>query len=587
MRIGGELSTLKARTKGFTPEIETRNSFSSGDTLRSRPRQDLPAIFFLILVIVGGAYLFVNRSGFAVDPENVGESTRNITGRLTDAGERIETISRLLNEAIPVSLITGYPEESLNKARHSFSEAKSLIPDLQYHALKLRSTSDRIKGFESELRTLNVRQRNLLAKHIDALQKEFGAEQRMYDEAVSGISSGITTAETNLKWAVFAFVEGLLLMTMLAGAATCILAVNLPRLRRSKDSILELEIRDADVPNTVLLPRRDASGLDVYGLLKERGLLSGTARALLGMLAAHPEFPASIEGHAPAELGLIQHIENTVRLVLNDLPQDMDPNAAAVTALAHDIGKILAYQKVKGGRWVKTGLYHDRLSAAILLSLPEFHKNFRGDVKTAILAAVRYHHALLDISINSPPLARKLFDLLQKHDSAAATKEKQEAAESIAPYVYSSFGRILPELNINGIKAERAHGYVVENSKKIVLVYEYALREAIIANLPAKSRAGITMERPANSIHPVWPVIASVLTEKGALLRQVDNIEADKNGFFAAEIEARPGKKDIHRCLVALDGEMAPPDIWEAWTSTVNTIHPKILGQNEQESPHA
>lgn len=275
---------------------------------------------------------------------------------------------------------------------------------------------------------------------------------------------------------------------------------------------------------------------------------------------------------------MIQHIENTVRLVLDDLPQDTDPNAATITALAHDIGKILAYQKVKGGHWVKTGLYHDRLSAAVLLSLPEFQEDFRGDVKTAILAAVRYHHALLDVSINSPPLARKLFDLLQKHDSAAATKEKQEAAESIARYVYSSFECILPELNINCIRGERAHGYIVENSRKIVLVYEYALREAIIANLPARSRAGITMERPANSIHPVWPVIASVLAEKGALLRQVDNIEADENGFFAAEIETRPGKKDIHRCLVALNGEMVPPDGWEAWTSTVNTVHPRILG---------
>ncbi len=539
-----------------------------------RHRHDLGSIFVLILIIAGAAYLFGNWSGPAARPQYVVRSAGKLTGRLIETGGHVERVSGLL-ATVPVSwlaagmnLFTGYPEKPLNEARTDFSEAKTLVPSLQYYALKCASIGEQKLRLTTQMGRLEkISERNLLARYANAADKELDTTRRAYEGVFTEISSKMKGARSALKCAVMAFAGALFTAACLGGVGGYVLVISLPKLKRPKDEVLDLRIDEVDVPNNISLSRGNPEKVPVYRTLEERRLLSQTARALLGILAAHPEWPASIEGHSRSELGLIQHTGNTVLLVLDKLPEEIDAGAAVTAALAHDIGKILAYRRGTGGQWVTTGLYHDRLSATILLSLPEFHQEFQGEPKAAVTAAVRYHHALADMPVNSGPLSRKLFDLLQERDAEAAAREKEEAAAAVEPYVYSSFRRAVPELNINGVNGGPAHGYTTQDGAKTALVYEHSLRERIVANLPVRLKELVSGERPQGSIHPVWPVIASVLTEKGVLLRQVDGGEADGNAFFAAEIETQPGKKDVHRCLVAINGDMVPPGTWEAWIS--------------------
>jgi hypothetical protein len=96
-------------------------------------------------------------------------------------------------------------------------------------------------------------------------------------------------------------------------------------------------------------------------------------------------------------------------------------SAAAVVAAAHDLGKLVAYQRVGPGRWVGTATTpHDCLSAILLTGCPSWPAFGSAEMRAAILQAVASQHAPEGLPANAPPLARQLLATLAEADAAAA-----------------------------------------------------------------------------------------------------------------------------------------------------------------------
>ncbi|HED00973.1 MAG TPA: HD domain-containing protein [Proteobacteria bacterium] len=532
-----------------------------------RQRSDLGSIFFLILVIGGAAYLFLSWGDSSIKSGRCVEAARDWSKKIDKTGKQLDTVISLLRHIPPMSLgtitadlVCGRPGQLFTKAQVSYNTAKSGVASLHYYAMQYANIEEQLAQAEAK-RSPQAYTGNIL--------KRLGEARKSYDQAAGEISQALRGATDSVRRAALISTGTTTFLILFGGAAVYLSLAVTPYFRKNKDGALELQVRDKDMATTVRLRRADPEGLPLYRLLQEKGLLSGTTNALLGILAAYPEHPASIEGHSPASLGLLQHTENTMTRVIQNLPENMDAKAAVTTALAHDIGKTLAYQKGDDGQWFSTGLYHDRLSATILSCLPDFHQEFTGEVKTGVLAAVRYHHSPLDMPMNIPELSRRLASLLQEGDSNAAREEKREAAESIAPYVYSTFRKMVTELNVNGYNGGPPQGYTLSNVPgKIALVYEHALREGIIAHLPARLKEGVSGERSQGRVHPAWPVIARALTEKNVILSRIDEIDADCNGFFDLEITMPAADPIIHSCLVAINSEAVPESTWQGWAAS-------------------
>lgn len=542
-----------------------------------RQRSDLGSIFFLILVIGGAVYLFLTWGEPLINPSCSIEAAHTWSKKIEETGKHLDTVISFLRHIPPMSLgsmtadlICGYPEKFFAQARASHDAAKSRVASLHYYAMQYASIEKQREQLAGAIRQgRNAGEKSSLQVCGDNALKRLGEARENYSHAAASISQALRRVTGNVRRAAVVS-TGMGTVLILLGTAAGYLGLAIrPYFRKNRDEALELQVGNEDMPATIRLPGANPQGLALYSTLDGKGLVSGTARALLSMLAAHPGHPASIKGHSPAPLGLLEHTEKTVVRVLENLPGGIDAKAVAIAALSHDIGKILAYQRGEDGQWFSSGLYHDRLSATVLSSLPEFHQEFAGEIKTAVLAAVRYHHSPLDMPVNIPELSRQLAGLLQEGDSNAAREEKREAAESIAPYVYSAFRKMVTELNVNGYNGGPPHGYTLGGGhEKTALVYEHALRERIIAQLPARLKERVSGERSQGRIHPTWPVIAGVLTEKNVMVRRINGLEADRNGFFDMEISIPDAEPSVHSCLVALNGEAVPESAWQSWTAS-------------------
>jgi hypothetical protein len=309
--------------------------------------------------------------------------------------------------------------------------------------------------------------------------------------------------------------------------------------------------------NDIRLERADYRHMSLYHFLKRSGHASPTARALLGILAAHEEWPASISGHMPGYSGLIDHNEAVVRaaIKLSGEASGVSAACAVVAALGHDSGKILVYQR-QGGVWISKGLYHDSRSAFILSSLPEFHRQFRAVEREAILLAVRHHHSPLDLPVNAPPLAKALLKIIQKADNIAVRDEgsEEEMVEDIASQLESAFQRLLPELNIDRWRGGNADGWT---SGGTVFILEHALREGVYRYLGDDVRRRFPASRQDGQLHPLWQALKRHLTDKGLLVDEVDGV-ASNNGFFDLKVNGT-----VFRSVVALDATKL--DIPEEW----------------------
>jgi hypothetical protein len=170
--------------------------------------------------------------------------------------------------------------------------------------------------------------------------------------------------------------------------------------------------------------RRARAPADTIGeTLAAAGVHESLASEIAQHFARAPDWPGSLRGHDAEPGGLRQH---TVRVLtrMADASAGWPPetrSAAAVVAAAHDLGKLVAYQRVGPGRWVGTATTpHDCLSAILLTRCPSWPAFGSAETRAAILHAVASQHAPEGLPANAPPLARQLLATLAEADAAAA-----------------------------------------------------------------------------------------------------------------------------------------------------------------------
>ena len=320
-----------------------------------------------------------------------------------------------------------------------------------------------------------------------------------------------------------------------------------------------------DQPLDFRAPQADPRSTALYGQVEKLGLLSPLTEQILACFAASPDHPASLADHLNVPGGLIEHTARTIEIMATlaqDRPED-ERRLCLVMALAHDLGKLLAYEQSDGG-WIDRRLPHDRISGLMIASLPGFYAELLPAHREALLCALRYYHNPEEIPTSAPPIGSVLFELMHKADAIAHNQEMtlgRQQVEGVKPHLWEAFCAAVPELNINRHRGGYPEGFT---SGEIVFVLEHALRERTLDRLPTPLKEKLPIRRPLGKLHPAWPLLVEVLRENGVLAEAVQGRKANQSALF--NINA---SKVTYKCVAALSLpalEALAPDAVRSWT---------------------
>ncbi len=171
-----------------------------------------------------------------------------------------------------------------------------------------------------------------------------------------------------------------------------------------------------------------------------------TARHIMTVVAAHHTWPASISHHGDGSGGLLAHTLRAFRLALAH-PGAGDPalrQAFLLMALAHDVGKVLAYTPRSSGGFQLTSYYHANRSADLLMAAGLW-REFSPTLAEAIVTALRSSAAssLVPIPENAPPEATRLLGWLSEVDRQAVS---EDVADLHARLAQADLRAVLPTL---------------------------------------------------------------------------------------------------------------------------------------------
>lgn len=257
--------------------------------------------------------------------------------------------------------------------------------------------------------------------------------------------------------------------------------------------------------------------------------------ALLEVLEAHADWTSGPSGHH-AKVTIKPHSIAVAQMMIDRMPDDP---LSPVIGLAHDLGKIIAYQRETapdGSKtWVKTSRTHDHLSAHIVRVLPEFQAMDEVD-RRILIAVLTYAHGRDEIPIGkiiSPdnPDADMRIRILTRHireaDGITTRNDHASAAQAAEDdKVLAELRRTLPNaliaLNINKSidKSAKADGFSAL-ARDYVAVLESHLREKLAPLLPEDLQAALAIRTPPQQrqTHPAMAPILKVLDELGWLMK--------------------------------------------------------------------
>lgn len=295
-------------------------------------------------------------------------------------------------------------------------------------------------------------------------------------------------------------------------------------------------------------PRADPKSTRLYEQAETLRFLSPFVEDIVACFAASPDHPASLADHLNVPGGLTEHTARTIDVMAtlaNGRPED-ERRLCLVMALAHDLGKLLAYEK-DAGVWIDRRLPHDRLSGLMIAGLPAFYREVSPAHREALLCALRYYHNPEEIPTSTPPLGSVLFDLMHKADAIAHGQETalgQQQVEGVKPHLWEAFCAAVPGLNINRHQGGYPEGFT---SGEIVFVLEHALREKTLDRLPLALKEKLPIRRPLGKLHPAWPLFVEMLREKHLLLDSVQTRKANQSALFNINASGV-----TYKCVVAL-----------------------------------
>ena len=320
-----------------------------------------------------------------------------------------------------------------------------------------------------------------------------------------------------------------------------------------------------DQPLDFRHPQADPRSTTLHLQAETLGFLSPFVEQILACFAASPDHPASLADHLNVPGGLIEHTARTIEIMATlaqGRPED-ERRLCLLMALAHDLGKLLAYEKDKGG-WIDRRLPHDRISGLMIASLPGFYAELLPAHREALLCALRYYHNPEEIPTSAPPISAVLFELMHKADAIAHDQEMalgRQQVEGVKPHLWEAFRAAVPELNINRHRGGYPEGFT---SGEIVFVLEHALREKTLDCLPPPLKEKLPIRRPLGKLHPAWPLLVEVLRENGVLAEAVQGRKANPSALF--NINA---SKVTYKCVAALSLpalEALAPEAVRSWT---------------------
>jgi hypothetical protein len=357
-------------------------------------------------------------------------------------------------------------------------------------------------------------------------------------------------AENGIRWAYLRD-TALAIFLILAPGAGLLFVVMRALASRAPEAPDKMKYKLAvtpDQPLDFILPQADPKQSSLYGLLEKEELLSPLIERVIALYAAFPEHPASIGDHGNAPGGLIEHVQRTLIAMMNLVKERSkeERKLYCLMALLHDVGKIVAYQK-EGELWDDRRLFHDRLSGQIAASLPELYRELERADRNALITALRYYHSPDEIPTSSAPLAEQLVNVMHQADAVAHEEERealQRQVNEIKPYLWEAFLAALPHLNINRINGGYPDGFTSEG---LVFVLEHALREKTLDRLPEAAQRGLPIKRQTGRLHPAWPLLVEVLSERKILVTAVDGKKANPSALFNITANGT-----TYKCVVAL-----------------------------------
>jgi predicted HD phosphohydrolase len=243
---------------------------------------------------------------------------------------------------------------------------------------------------------------------------------------------------------------------------------------------------------------------------------------IIEVLAAHPEAYVG-PGHQGTLLEHSVHVLEGTLLREETAEEPLLP----VAAIAHDLGKIITFQKNSEGEWVRTG-WHDKASARILATLPSWWR-LPPDERLALDFAIRYDHSSRDMPFPKNDQIRrralKLQGLLSQADRAATEAEKQAVlAELPLPdLAFQAFMDVLPTLPLHVAGHAPAKGVKAAGWKQgeFLFLLENQCRDRSMAMLSPEIAAALGGAfRPQHKLAPFTEHLLAGLAERQILVTE-------------------------------------------------------------------
>lgn len=265
--------------------------------------------------------------------------------------------------------------------------------------------------------------------------------------------------------------------------------------------------------------------------------------ALLEVLERHKGWTSGPEGHH-ANVDIQAHSLKVATMMIERVPDDP---LAPIIGLAHDLGKIIAYQRETSPSgekvWVKASRSHDFLSAHMVRVLPEFQALDPMD-RRILIAVLSYSHGRDELPIGSimpnstseaDTRIRTLTRNIRAADGITTRADQATAADAVLnPNVMTELARLLPNavmaLNINRSidPAARSDGFT-SMARNYVAVLEAHLREKLAPLLSEETQKelAIRTQPPGREAHPSLGPILLAFRQMGWLIESYRDLRPD------------------------------------------------------------
>jgi len=258
-------------------------------------------------------------------------------------------------------------------------------------------------------------------------------------------------------------------------------------------------------------------------------------REISGIYMAYSSHPAALDGKHGEGCLLVDHVHDvaekayqlatgTTNMVAGESSGFVLASVAA--ALAHDLGKIVAYVNVgtdKKPNWKYFQRSHATFSGLILRQCcPSFSRLSAKD-KMAITRAVIHHHTFEgDLPKGLTMYERSLIRIVKAADGISSAIEKGQVREVYSEaFVKEQLSSIiqngLREININGKSPKRPTVGLYFPEKNLIAVMEGAIRKLLLETLTEQliEQTGMGLERHKGENHPSLEIVRNSLLSSG------------------------------------------------------------------------